>query len=129
MKDLWAVSRKLFKTIAQDGKGDGLTQWVYLTRYELGAIAILRGACCPSGTAFVAAVPPTECGSLTESLAAVGEDPSDAAIARYDETVDCLIQRQVHTPEPWGRVARSTARRHFDAFVARARELRSRTDQ
>jgi hypothetical protein len=128
MNDLWAVTRKLYKTVAQDGKGDGMTQWVHLTRYELAAIAILRGGCCPASAAFTAAVPPTECGKLTERLVAVGDDPNDTAVAGYDETIDCLIQRQVHTPEPWGRVARSTAREHFDAFVARARQLRSRSD-
>jgi hypothetical protein len=97
-----------------------------LGRLELGAIAIVRTACCPNAPAFTAKVAAPKCGSLVEILVALGKQPSAENAQRYSEAMACLAERKVWFPEGWSRVRYKQSQQSFDEFLKAARDRSAR---
>jgi hypothetical protein len=95
---------------------------VTLGRFELGAIAIIRAACCPNAVALTAELPLRKCGSLVDALAALASNPSPEHVQRYDEIMTCVAEHQVRFPEGWKRVAAKQSRQSFDGFLSDLRK-------
>lgn len=121
--NLWQVQLDLYGRAATRGTGQGASLWLHLGRFELGAIAIMRTACCPGGPAFTADVATKRCGSLQRVLADLAGQPSPERIQRYDETMQCLADRSVWFPEGWKRVSYEQSRRYFEEFLEPARRI------
>lgn len=120
--DVWSIQLDLHARALKRGSGPGAELWVRLGRFELGAIAVLRTACCGNAAPLQAKVPVTKCGSLTDALIALGSDPSPEQTQRYDQSMTCLAERKVWFPEAWSRIKDEQAKRTFDEFLAFVRK-------
>lgn len=111
--DLWLIGRKFYSQMTRDGSGDGMVMWVHLGRRELPVLARMRSRCCRSPTSLKVAVPDTPCGPLTEVVKRAASDLTGEGMNEYVAAIDCLIRRQVRTPEPWSRVSEDKSTKYF----------------
>jgi hypothetical protein len=124
--DLWTISRQMYREVAKRRQGAGMELWVYLARFEMPAVAMLRNACCAGAAPFTAIVPKTDCGPLTALLTELATQPSAPLMDRYSEAVDCLAQRQVRHPGWWKGVPAKDSRGRFEQFLSQFEKARAR---
>ena len=124
--DLWTISRQMYQEVAKRQQGSGMELWVYLARFEMPAVAMLRNACCGGAAPFTAIVPKTDCGPLTAMLTDLAAQPSAPVMDRYSEAVDCLAQRQVRHPGWWKGVPAKDSRGRFEQFLSQFEKARAR---
>lgn len=115
--DVWQLQLDLYGRVVSRGSGRGVPLWVRLGPFELGAIAILRAACCPNAPPLVAPVSTDRCGSLEEALGALGEEPSPEQVEQYADVMECLASRKVWLPEAWAQVGPRESRRVFERLL------------
>ena len=129
--DFRGVNSQLYRRLVVAGAGKitpGMREWSTMGWFELAATAVVRAACCPTGTADPS-LPETagDCAQLSAALRGVAKQPfaKDEAEARagaYEDAVVCLFKKGIPRPyNYWGRPT-SQGRRSFQAFFQRAAE-------
>lgn len=103
--DAWQIAQRLQRVITSHGPTEGAALWETLGFYDLAAVTVMRSRCCMTVTAMSAVVAPNECGDLTTPLQALGSNPTAETLRTYEDTVHCLIERQVRLPEHFTEVA------------------------
>jgi len=130
-KDFRGINSQVHRRLVVSGRGKvtpGMREWSAFGWFELAASALIRAACCPSGTpAPNLPSTPGECAQLTEALGELTAPPltktsADERASAYEEAVLCLFKNGI--PRPYNYLQRPThhARTVFGTFLARAAE-------